>query len=429
MTGAIGLDIQDSRTAIAVLEWSAGTIRTGAVGDGRRMLVPHAWTGSLWGSEAAEAILDGLDPEAAPAADQLLAWRQTPWSAEFLEGLYQRLFRYLGQTPPTSSHGHQVCLCTDTAAVGETVGPHALRERLEAARLTEVIQVEPADALVCRWLADPAVTAKSGTVLAVACGEVSTMIAHYRVQSNGQMLAVTQHGASRIGLGAAGWCADIAAEVIFRCREGVPRASLLALLDGVMEFGAMLRAQPAGAEIEWAGPLAERMYDPLRVTREYLRGQPGIARVTAEVRESAARMLARTGAATPMAVLVGGPGAVWPFLPDAMASFGPVWQSSEPEADLAVGAAWWVSARQGFGSPAAAIEVTGPGAGLLSVSGEPPVLPGVVEFPELPTGPDADDLPPWKRDLEEVPPWDRDQEETPPREGDQEQKPPWDRDE
>ncbi len=411
MTGAIGLDIQDSRTAITVLEWSAGTVRMGAVGDGRRMLVPHAWTGSLWGSEAAEAILDGLDPEAFSAADQLFAWRQSPWSTEFLHGLYNRLFSYLGQTPPTNPHGHQVCLCTDPQALSRAaMGSGSLRERLESAGLTEVIQVEPADALVCRWLADPAVSAKSGTVLAIACGEVSTAIAQYQVQWSGPRPAVTPRGTSRIDLGSAGWCTSMATEVLSRCREGVPRTSLLALLDGVMEFGAMLRAQPPDAEIEWAGPLSERMFTPLRVTRDYLGGQPAIARVAAEVREGAERALARGGAGRPVAILVGGPGAVWPFIPDAVASFGPVWQSGEPEADLAAGAAWWVNLRPAFG-PSPAFQLTDPvDRGILPAREELPAYaerPTLLDIPDL-VSPDADEIPPWERDVEEIPPWERD---------------------
>jgi hypothetical protein len=411
MTGAIGLDIQDSRTAITVLEWSAGTVRMGSVGDGRRMLVPHAWIGSLWGSEAAEAILDGLDPEAFSAADQLFAWRQSPWSAEFLQGLYRRLFSYLGQTPPTNPHGHRVCLCTDTPLSRAAMASGSLQKRLESAGLTEVIQVEPADALVCRWLADPAVTAKSGTILAIACGEVSTAIAQYQVQWSGPRPAVTSGSTSRIDLGSAGWYTGIAAEVLSRCREGVPRTSLLALLDGVLEFGAMLRAQPPGAEIEWAGPLSERMFTPLRVTRDYLSGQPAIAKVAAEVREGAEQALARGGAGRPVAILVGGPGAVWPFISDAVASLGPVWQTGEPEADLAAGAAWWVNLRSAFRS-ASAVQLTHPfDRGILLAREELPAhpeRPALLDIPDLMISSDADEIPPWDRDTEEKPPWERD---------------------
>lgn len=157
-------------------------------------------------------------------------------------------------------------------------------------------------------------------------------------------------------------------------------------------------------------PLSERMFTPLRVTRDYLGGQPAIARVAAEVREGAERALARGGAGRPVAILVGGPGAVWPFIPDAVASFGPVWQSGEPEADLAAGAAWWVNLRPAFG-PSPAFQLTDPvDRGILPAREELPAYaerPTLLDIPDL-VSPDADEIPPWERDVEEIPPWERD---------------------
>ena len=51
------------------------------------------------GLATAEAVLGAFPADAASALpEQLFAWRRNPWSEQFLRGLYDRLFRYLGQT-------------------------------------------------------------------------------------------------------------------------------------------------------------------------------------------------------------------------------------------------------------------------------------------------------------------------------------------
>jgi hypothetical protein len=64
--GSIGIDVQDSRTAIALLESAGqGAVAAAIVGDGYRPLVPHACADAAWGSQAAEAILGKLGADGA----------------------------------------------------------------------------------------------------------------------------------------------------------------------------------------------------------------------------------------------------------------------------------------------------------------------------------------------------------------------------
>jgi hypothetical protein len=102
-----------------------------------------------------------------------------------------------------------------------------------------------------------------------------------------------------------------------------------------------------------------------------------VERVTNAVRELVLATLT-----APDLLIVGGPCAVWPFIPQALRDLGPVWQSREPEQDLAAGAAWWPVLQPFFsGVPA------------------PAVQPGKAREPRspVPAGTQAEVLPPWLR--------------------------------
>jgi hypothetical protein len=253
--------------------------------------------------------------------------------------------------------------------------------------------VRPSDALLCRWLTQtPDSPPVHGTVLVVTCGEASTTLAVYRVDREPGKLAVTPGPGRHVAAGTGPWTAGLAQSVLDRCREGVPASSLLPLLDGVQEFGALLRTQPAQTEVRWAGPLAERMFEPLRLTRRFLAGESSVTEVTMPTGNAADRLLADAGAAggaggAPAAIVVGGIGAVWPFTADALATRGPVWTSTQPELDLAAGAAWWVGLRRSF----AAARVT--------VTTEAAPRTAIVTTPHQSAvaAPERAEIPPWKR--------------------------------
>jgi hypothetical protein len=360
MNGA-GLDVQHSRTMIVVRE---GVQRL-PVGDGYRRLVPNAQLDGLWGSPAAEAILS----DGAPRPEWLFRWRTDPWSQPFLAGVHDRLTGFLGQVRPIHSNGYVVYLCTGPDAPDDAV------ELCASAGLCDAVPVEPGEALVCRWLAERAPGDWKGTLAAVACGENWTTATPYTVDRVGGRMVVTRTGqpASR-AVGGGVWCEELAANVMERCQEGIAAIALLALLDGVLELASALRVRETA---EWMGPLTDQLFAPLTFTRRELAARPSVERVITAVRE-----LVPTTSARLDLLIVGGVSAIWPFIPDALLDVGPVWQSPEPEQDLAAGAAWWQVLEPYFvGVPA------------------PPALVTRTPEPRLPaeTRPPADVQPPWLR--------------------------------
>ena len=347
MIGSIGVDLQGARAAVCILEWAGGRVRQGPVGDGRRILVPVAATPTSWGSEAAEAVL-AARPASRRPADMLYAWRQDPWNLDFLAGLHRRLLSFLGQAQPEGFRSHQVSVCADPDSGADWA---TVTELLGRAGLPGTQQVRPTDALLCRWLS---VTPElpSGPVLAVACGETATTLGLYSV-GIGPAPVVRADGEKRVDGGSGPWVTEIAADALRQCRQGFPERSLLSLLDGVDEFAAMLRASTGDTWVEWAGPLSQYMFEPLRASRSEVAARTTVVDYTRPVASAAHSVL--NGVAGSVTVLVGGPGAAWPFVADALAGIGNMWQSGDPTLDLAYGACWWELYRRRFRSDGAAL--------------------------------------------------------------------------
>lgn len=333
MMGSIGVDIQRSRAAICLTEWANGRVRQGPVGDGSRILVPVASTAASWGSPAAEAIL-GPQPTGRHPANLLYAWRQDPWSAQFLTGLHRRLLDFLGQVQPEGVRSHRVFVCADPESTADWA---TASELLDQVGLPGTEPVRPTDALVCRWLSETP-EPPSGTVLAVACSETATIIGSYSVTSREALLVGTD-GETRVEGGSGPWVIEMARDAIGHCRPGFPARALLGLLDGVDEFAAMVRASRDDTWVEWAGPLSQYMFEPLRVSRPELARRTTVTDFTRPVASAVHTALKQTG--RHVTLLVGGPGAAWPFVADALAGIGTVWQSGDPTLDLAYGACWW----------------------------------------------------------------------------------------
>ncbi|MET7403778.1 hypothetical protein ABZS66_60945 [Dactylosporangium sp. NPDC005572] len=384
MQHVVGVDPQRTRTAVVLREGDGGS--GGAlpmVGDGFRRLVPNAvLPPDRWATPAAEALLDAAG--GAPAADLARlarSWCCDPLSADFLAGLRERLFGYLGRLAPAARNGYRV------AAVAAPGTETLLRQRFTDAGLADVLTVDPADALLARWLVDPARPPAGGIVVAVACGEAWTRVATYAVdQAAPRTARRLAASASTVEGGVTDLAGAVTAAVLGRCRQGVRSAELLAMLDGALELAGRLRSLRADDEVEWAGPLTERMFEPLRLSRQSLAGTPGVAESLAEVAGRVRAAVTVGGTTRPAALLVGGIGAVWPAVADGLTSLGPVWQSPEPEADLAVGAAWWPSLRHGVQRP----ETAEAAFAALAPATPRETVPAVA--PQ-----DSADIPPWLR--------------------------------
>lgn len=397
MGGVFGVDMQQTETVIALAESDTARVAV-PVGDGHRALIPHAVSGGSWGSPAAQQLAAGT--VTVDGAPELRPWLCNPRSPDYLRGLQDRLFRYLGRTAPTHRHGYQVTLSV-AASVTPISDPsnHVLLQRCTAAGLTDVTLTPPTESLVCRWLADPATPVDwDTTVISVACGGTGTTVSTYRVVRTADDLSVTR-GRDVLALQVGGLAgADrLARTVLDRCREGVPTAALLPLLDGVNEHLASLRSGPRTREVIWQGPLATRMFSPLVCTAGDIATWPEYTDVHRQIQEAVSTLVPRRGAAS--LVLIGGTGAVGPFLADALSEFSEVWHSPDPEVAVAVGAARWPRWRSCIHGESTVTYVTAGSA----VSSGFSTVPGASRSPQARTAPAAaeqePETPPWLRDV------------------------------
>lgn len=325
MTAVLGLDPQRSRTCLILRETAGTATAVTPVGDGHRRLVPNAVRGDAWGSPAAGNPAD-------------------PWGVPFLRGVRERVAGYLGLRGRDHTRAYQVCLALGPSAPDRVT----TLARCRAAGLPEVTLADPVDALVCRRLVEPGHPVPSGMILVVACGEAWTSAAVYRAGPDaGHPARVRRVAGPLTAPQGAGPVTDrLARAVQDRTVEGVYAA--LEVEDGVLEYGALLRHHPADEPVQWQGPLADRMFAPLRLSAAELRGWPEAGRLADTMTGLADRLL---DGAEPAAIVVGGPGAVLPCVPEALGRRGALWQSPEPELDLAVGAAWWPGLRHVFDLP------------------------------------------------------------------------------
>jgi hypothetical protein len=387
-----GIDIQSSRASLVLHE--DGDARLLPVGDGFRALVPVAARDGLWATPAVERTLaDSTQP--LQQGTDLLSWTCEPLDPDFLRGIRDRLERYVGASgrAPGATPDQTVFVADDTRDRAGLVP-----EMLERVGFEHTHVISGPDALAARWMAEPIgasmATDPNGpeTVVAAACGEARTSIASYRLHRAGASVAVEPQRAEQIDLGALPWTEHVAQLVLQRCADDVVHAGLsLPILDSVLELAWSLRHAGEGASV-WSGVLADRLFAPLSFTRADCRTWPGAEALTERLEEVLGSVV-HDAAPGNVLVLVGGIGAVWPTIGDAVGE-SQTWSSDEPQHDLATGAAVWPTIRRRFTS-----------------SSEPPVQasddpPSGSQVPAATSGSAARragpsievDVPPWERD-------------------------------
>lgn len=383
MYHVVGVDPQRTRTAVVLREGDGRAGGAGGalpmVGDGYRRLIPNAsLPPQRWATIAAEALLDAVgEVPVAELAALARSWCCDPLDPGFLTGLRARLFGYLGRLDPVARNGYRL------AAVAVPGRENLLRERFTEAGLADLVTVDPADALLARWLVDPARPAVNGSVIAVSCGETWARVAAYTVDADDPRTLRRLAGSSSIVDGELDLTGTVLSAVLARCRQGVRSAEVLPIFDGALELANQLRTLGPADEVDWSGPLADRMFEPLRLSRAALAASTGVGHAVGAIADRVRTAVAMSGTAGPAALLVGGIGAVWPAVADGLTSLGPVWRSPEPESDLAIGAAWWPSLRYGVQRDPEIGALPSPG----PVAGHEPAPPR----------PPTADVPPWLR--------------------------------
>ncbi|MFM9965325.1 MAG: hypothetical protein ACKV2Q_29415 [Planctomycetaceae bacterium] len=339
MMNGIGIDYQQTLSVIGLREGDGLTARTRLIGDGWRRLVPHtALSDGRWGTEAAMANSLSSTADILPGG---------PWFDDvhlpcYWRGLYGRVRNYLGGVQPVPKSQFRVVVAMPCEIDSEEA--HRVRNLVEGTEWEHVQWIRTTDALVCRWLASPTRDmSKAGTVVAVVAGDTSLTLAAYRVVvgSNERLSVSATTPLIRLDdIGHWYWSQAVLSEVRRRLPEPPSLADELALRDSVLEFASALRRTASDTPVSWTGALNDRLFAmPTWTHRELGNSLPLSASVIAAAAQRQAREL--SASERPAVILVGGIGAAWPFLSDALKHLAPIWQMPAPEEDVALGAAWW----------------------------------------------------------------------------------------
>lgn len=347
LTGAIGLDVQPSHSV--VVEWDGTT--PGAfrpIGDGVRRAVPHALGAK--GAWASAAVPPSVLPAEVGSLAELMPWRVDPWSVPFLRGLADRLGRYIGLPAATHRHGYHLWVVGDDSA--------ERRAALDAAGLADVTFVDPADAALAEWLSGgargvPADHAFQGHVVAVACGEESTVVDAFRVDGRTRPRIVRVPAARRhIPSGIGPVTLRVVTELLRRRVRHDRPVNVPALLGAVAEYGQIVAATADGARggvpqpVEWDGPLAELLPTPFALRQADIDDFPETRALVRQLRAALADANVLAGDDEDAVVVLGGPGAGWGSLRAAADGARAVTVSADPEQSLAAGACSWSLARR-----------------------------------------------------------------------------------
>ncbi|RYX80671.1 hypothetical protein EON83_27560 [bacterium] len=354
---AFGIDYGRALSVVCLRDGRGPRARTRLVGDGFRASIPHAVSAPLsppaldepllWGSRALEtkagiAALRPTDSASGP-------WLEQPGAVLFWRGLMRRLTAYIGRVKPLPSNGYEILVAVPTENLTRT--PEDVKSLCREAGF-EVVTVVPAPhALLCRWMMEAMVMPwgnGSRTVASVCVGDDSVSVCAYRVTMRGTQLPQVTASSRCFSIsecGGAWWTTRLLQEVAERWRETPDIGGEMALRDAATEFGARLSRAAENEQVEWEGPLAERMFEVLRLSRRECQDWPEVAplrRQLPDILRQAGQAVNGNGRLD--LVLIGGVGAMWPFASEIASTVGPIWQSGFPLEDVARGAACWPEA-------------------------------------------------------------------------------------
>jgi len=199
------------------------------------------------------------------------------------------------------------------------------------------------------------------------------------------------------GVGFLHWCDHLQDEVVRHLTEGPGAKDHLLLRDGSLELAARLRSTDRTDIVEWAGPLHEQCFSPPAFSANECCKWPAVNRLALRLPQAIRHAVLATGiSARADQIVLGGVGAMWPFVMDISQEFGPVWQSAAPEQDTAIGAAWWpVLHERCFSSDVM------PPTEAFSLPVATAAIDALSTMPQ-PEAPEEErrrkDLPPWERD-------------------------------
>lgn len=369
----IGIDYQQTISVLALREGRGDSAVATSIGDGRRVVIPHAVlpTG-VWGSDALQNAPATCYQPLDPLRDG--PWLDSPAAGLFWQAIYVRLFGYLGRMKPTLANGYGMAIALqggdwNAARKGvQTLCAQAGADKNDLAGLREAVCIPATEALLCRWLTSPAdfaptrntdtdlgggdtrrkesgVLPEEAVIAVVAVGDSSTLVGAYRVQCDhaGQWRITARPNAlQHLATGLSAWQARLLTEVCSRFREERGPDNTLDLRDSALDFAWKITQTAANQELTWRGSGQEHMYAPLCLTRAECARWPEAHLLQTSLPQALTRAVAALGKVKRSdRILVGGVGALWPFAGEIANRVAPVWSSSSPQTDIAVGAASW----------------------------------------------------------------------------------------
>ncbi|MCW3096889.1 MAG: hypothetical protein JWL77_2507 [Chthonomonadaceae bacterium] len=366
----IGIDYQQTLSVIALREGRGVSAPTTSIGDGRRVLVPHAVTAAgTWGSDALRDASAACYQPLDPVHDG--PWLESPAAGLFWQGLYARLVSYLGRVKPNLANGYQTTIALQgddwqAARSGvQSLCTQAGLSKNDSAGLREATFIPTTEALLCRWLSAPSTFApvpnpdsdrpetrkKSSeelpaeAVITVAAGDNSTLIGAYRVQrdyAGHWHISARPTALQHLSIGLSAWQTHLLSEVCSRFSEECGPDSTPELRDSALDFAWQITQAAADKELTWRGAGQERMYAPLCLTHAECARWPETQTLQTLLPPALNRAAAALGKTVrPDRILVGGVGALWPFAGEIADRVAPTWSSSSPQTDIAFGAAAW----------------------------------------------------------------------------------------
>ena len=390
MISTLGIDYQQTLLSICLREGSYQNACLRFISDGTQTLIPNLVhqeaQNQLWGSKALKSKEYSWLTKVSSCSGL------SHPNSDIWNHIYRHLYNFLGRIAPTPENNYQLVVAPQ-AENHSQVAKNIERVCLTAGFKSATIISTPA-AILSRWVAEYANSEirEKKIVVVVAVGDVSTTVGAYELYPNTQQSfppfylinASSQIYISNTGL--AYWNAKLLSIVSTKLKNSITPEYNLGMRDAALEFARYLGKVDKHQLLNWNGPLKQKMYAPLDITRNHCEAWSEVSNLTLHLPKAIEQSLSAISSKQPDLILVGGAGAIYPFAKDTAARYGQVWQSPNPEQDIALGAASWPEVSSSWNNPHKQKQTALP---------QNQKLP---EQPLAPSEPKSKLIPPWQRE-------------------------------
>lgn len=334
--GAIGLDLQESFLSLAIREGAGERRSVASIGDGRGPLVPAVAEKGQWGGCIPGPLLRA----------RMTALTRSESDTDALWGhLFTRCHEYLGFMSPTLSSGYEFVVSVPSDS------PEGYRSRLarvaRRAGFDDPSFVRPVEAVLARWLNTAVLGGQEvRRVVTVHIGEATTEVGAFRLRRRRAGSWTLDASAPPSCIEDSGWLQwfwTVADDILGR-PEVPSEYDLMGVAAGVFELGRAMAVEAGSHRVAWNGRYVDHLQSAVP-TWSFERGLsewPGATTLVEHLPSVVAGAADHVAEGDePMVVVLGGPGATWPFARRALSEDASTWTSSSPILDAAIGASCW----------------------------------------------------------------------------------------